>query len=59
MGDPDEDTESLALDLAHRLAVDDDARAVHPLHHRTHADIMPAAPGASARGPDRTRHPSI
>jgi len=38
MRHPDKDAKPLAEDLPDRLTVDDDARAVHSLHHRTHAD---------------------
>ncbi|GGS84730.1 hypothetical protein GCM10010206_54280 [Streptomyces cinerochromogenes] len=52
MGDPDQDAQALALDLAHRLAVHDDARAVHPLHHRTHADHHARYPAPARTGPN-------
>ena len=49
MGHADQDAQSLADDLADRLAPShhDDARAVHPLHHCSHTDHHAGPRGAA------------
>ena len=45
MRNSDEDDEAWPLELAHGLAIDDNARSAHPLHDRTHQSIVPRVCG--------------